>query len=216
MRSGEQASLLFTSPVVTMVLVDLKLFKNSIPFVYERKIGVCSRFFTIDLSDDSKWKITPWWTILETKNVIWWFYLHVVVCWSKEKALKSVRGRILFEIFHAFGEQCKSYFFSWRHQAPYCRWVRWFMGRMFYAFFSSGKLASCDLHFTGVRKTTWFHTRLSFLCQNTILNARHRLIGMSKDLLDYPFCHDVNKYERMVKIGQGTFGFVDCFSPPFW
>lgn len=39
---------------------------------------------------------------------------------------------------------------------------------------------------------------------------------MSKDLLDYPFCHDVNKYERMVKIGQGTFGFVDCFSPPFW
>lgn len=83
-------------------------------------------------------------------------------------------------------------------------------------FFSSGKLASCDLHFTGVRKTTWFHTRLSFLCQNTILNARHRPIGMSKDLLDYPFCHDVNKYERMVKIGQGTFGFVDCFSPPFW
>lgn len=31
---------------------------------------------------------------------------------------------------------------------------------------------------------------------------------MSKDLLDYPFCHDVNKYERMVKIGQGTFGEV--------
>lgn len=102
-----------------MVLVDLKLFKNSIPFVYERKIGVCSRFFTIDLSDDSKWKITPWWTILETKNVIRWFYLHVVVCRSKEKALKSVRGRILFEIFHAFGEQWKSYFFSWRHQAPF-------------------------------------------------------------------------------------------------
>lgn len=83
-------------------------------------------------------------------------------------------------------------------------------GKDFFRVFSSGKLASCDLHFTGVRRTTWFRTRLSFLCQNTLLNTRYRIIVMSKDLLDYPFCHDVNKYERMVKIGQGTFGFVDC------
>ena len=89
-------------------------------------------------------------------------------------------------------------------------------GKDFLHFFSSGKLASCDLHFTGVRKTTWLQARLSFLCQNTIFNPPYRVIGMSKDLLDYPFCHDVNKYEKMVKIGQGTFGFVDCFSPPFW
>ena len=58
-------------------------------------------------------------------------------------------------------------------------------------------------------------SRLSFLCQNIILNPIRSVIGMSKDLLDYPFCHDVNKYEKMVKIGQGTFGFVDYVVSPF-
>ena len=24
--------------------------------------------------------------------------------------------------------------------------------------------------------------------------------------LEFPFCHDVSKYERITKIGQGTFG----------
>lgn len=34
---------------------------------------------------------------------------------------------------------------------------------------------------------------------------------MSKGLdptLEFPFCHDVGKYERITKIGQGTFGYV--------
>ena len=45
-------------------------------------------------------------------------------------------------------------------------------GKDYLGFFSSGKLPSCDLHFTGVRRTTWFRTRLSSLCQNAIFNPR--------------------------------------------
>lgn len=83
------------------------------------------------------------------------------------------------------------------------------------AFCHPGNQLPVTFIFTGVRRTTWLRTRLSFLCQNIITTSHHCVIGMSKDLLDYPFCHDVNKYEKMVKIGQGTFGFVACFTSPF-
>lgn len=83
------------------------------------------------------------------------------------------------------------------------------------AFCHPGNQLPVTFIFTGVRRTTWSRTRLSFLCQNIIITSHHCVIGMSKDLLDYPFCHDVNKYEKMVKIGQGTFGFVACLTSPF-
>ncbi|KAK2565947.1 Cyclin-dependent kinase 9, partial [Acropora cervicornis] len=92
--------------------------------------------------------------------------------------------------------------------------ARGFVGFFLFFFFFScafchpGNQLPVTFIFTGVRRTTWSRARLSFLCQNIIITSHHCVIGMSKDLLDYPFCHDVNKYEKMVKIGQGTFGEV--------
>lgn len=30
---------------------------------------------------------------------------------------------------------------------------------------------------------------------------------------NFPFCDDASKYERVTKIGQGTFGYVNLFPP---
>ena len=42
---------------------------------------------------------------------------------------------------------------------------------------------------------------------------------MIKDTFDFPYCHEVSKYEKIAKVGQGTFGLealLDVNLPPFW
>jgi len=39
--------------------------------------------------------------------------------------------------------------------------------------------------------------------QGTSASARQKF-----EDLDFPFCPEANKYEKLTKIGQGTFGFV--------
>ena len=36
--------------------------------------------------------------------------------------------------------------------------------------------------------------------------STHRRENSYDDNFNYPYCHDISKYEKLCKIGQGTFG----------
>lgn len=85
-------------------------------------------------------------------------------------------------------------------------WSRCLMGQLFLS--TSGNSTSRDLHFAGVREDNVVLNEVVFSRQNTTLEYCLPKFVMIKGTFDYPYCHEVTKYEKMVKVGQGTFGFV--------